>query len=215
VKPSAIGPDVLMHATLVRHPFNRPGWGFEHKLDGFCALAWRERDRIELISRTGRHLGMCFPEIVATLKQIPGTWVLDAELVVPDKRGHPSFELVRRRGVMKLAGSIAVAARSTPAALCVFDLLLRGAVDLRGLHLHRPQEHLAELIVDAPGIQRVKSLEEHGIALFEQACLLDMEGVVGKDLTVDIPRRHTADVGEDQESELLAPGGARISRQAG
>jgi len=43
-----------MRATLVRRAFNRPGWTFEHKLDGFRALARREGDRVDLPSRTGR-----------------------------------------------------------------------------------------------------------------------------------------------------------------
>jgi bifunctional non-homologous end joining protein LigD len=96
----AISSNDLMHATLVRRPFNRAGWAFESKLDGFRGLARRERDHVELLSRSGRSIGVCFPKIARALKRIPGEWVLDGELVVPDERGHPSFEAVRRRGVM-------------------------------------------------------------------------------------------------------------------
>jgi len=51
-----------MHVTVARRPFNRAGWGFENKLDGFRALARREGDRIDLLSRTGRPIAVNFPE---------------------------------------------------------------------------------------------------------------------------------------------------------
>ena len=50
MKPFTVGCDDLIHATLARQPFNRPGWVFENKLDGFRALARREGDRVELLS---------------------------------------------------------------------------------------------------------------------------------------------------------------------
>jgi len=120
-----------MHATLVWHPFTRGGWGFENKLDGFRALARRELNHVELLSRTGRSIGPCFPEIANASKRVPGEWVLDGELVVPDARGHPSFELVRRRGVMTRPKSIVTAAAATPAAFCVFHALFVGDADVR------------------------------------------------------------------------------------
>jgi hypothetical protein len=43
----AISSNDLMHATLVRRPFNRAGWCFENKLDGFRALARRDGDRVD------------------------------------------------------------------------------------------------------------------------------------------------------------------------
>ncbi|TMG95246.1 MAG: DNA ligase, partial [Betaproteobacteria bacterium] len=105
-----------MHPTLHAAPFTAGGWLFEMKLDGFRALARRRDADVELLSRTGRSMGNEFPEIVAALERIPGAWALDAELVVPDERGHPSFERTRRRGVVRRRHSIITAAAETPAA---------------------------------------------------------------------------------------------------
>lgn len=190
MKPSAIGADDLMHATLVRRPFSRAGWAFENKLDGFRALARRENDVVELLSRTGRQIGPNFPEVVSALKRIPGTSVLDGELVVTDSRGHPSFEGLRRRGVMTRSASMAAAARESPGALCVFNVLLALGSDLRPLPLLRRKDLLgtlfAQRLVDDAGdlgVQIVPWLEAHGEALFAQARELDLEGMVGKDLS--------------------------------
>jgi hypothetical protein len=44
VTPFEIGNEDLMHATLARRTFNRAGWVFENKLDGFRVLAtWAAR----------------------------------------------------------------------------------------------------------------------------------------------------------------------------
>ena len=177
-----------MHATLVRRPFNRAGCFFQNKLDGFCALARREGDRVDLLSRTARPIAVNFPDVVSALKAIDCDWILDGELVVPDDRGHPSFKGVRRRGVMNVPSSIAAAVRSAPAALCVFDVLLIYGDDLRTLPLRERQARLADLAQTGPGLQLVRSLAEHGEALLAQACEMDLEGIVGKHLAAPYKR---------------------------
>lgn len=178
--PGAIGHDDLMHATLIARPFTRPGWSFEMKLDGFRALARRDGNLLELISRTGRTLAPAFPEVMRVLKTIPGSWVFDGELVVTDARGHPSFEGVRRRAVMKLAKSIAAAAPTSPAALCVFDVMFARGRDARRLPLSERRALLHAMIEPRPGLQLVSSIEEHGEAVFAKACEMDLEGIVAK-----------------------------------
>jgi len=178
--PAAIGHDDLMHATLLQRPFTQPGWSFEMKLDGFRALARRDGDLVELISRNGNMLGAAFPEVVRALKAIPGNWVLDAELVVPDSKGRPSFDRLRRRAVMKLTKTIVDAVTKAPAALCVFDVLYAHNRDVRALPLSERRGLLKELVGPRPGLRVVSSIEEHGEAVFAKACELDIEGIVGK-----------------------------------
>jgi ATP-dependent DNA ligase len=108
--PEMVGHLDLMHPTLHAAPFTAAGWVFEMKLDGFRALARRHGDDVELLSRTGRSMAGEFPEIMAALARIAGEWVLDAELVVPDERGYPSFEQLRRRALMRRRASIVAAA---------------------------------------------------------------------------------------------------------
>jgi ATP-dependent DNA ligase len=78
----------LMHPTLRRAPFTRAGWIFEHKLDGSRALA-STGPAPALVSRNGLSYAVAFPEIIAALRRFPVAAVIDAELVVVDREGHP------------------------------------------------------------------------------------------------------------------------------
>jgi bifunctional non-homologous end joining protein LigD len=75
----------MLAASAVK-PFDRPGWIYELKYDGFRVLAIRRGEHIRLLSRRGNDLAPCFPEIVACLGELPDV-VLDGELVVP-RRGR-------------------------------------------------------------------------------------------------------------------------------
>ena len=70
----------------------------------------------------------------------------------------------------------------------VFDLLLQDGEDLRPLLLSERKERLAALVQTVPGLQLVRSLPEHDEALFAQACEMDLEGIIGKDLAAHYKR---------------------------
>ncbi len=79
--------DDLMHPRIGREPFTAAGWVFEHKVDGFRALAIVQTGEVRLLSRNGRSLAEQFSEVVRALRALASDVVLDCELVVPDERG--------------------------------------------------------------------------------------------------------------------------------
>src|ERR1700675_1724044 len=94
-KPMPIFYRDLMLATPAPAPFSRPGWLFELKYDGFRTLAMNAGGEPRIISRNGIEMTGLFPELAAEFKTLPDL-VLDGELVVLDKQGHPVFQLLRR-----------------------------------------------------------------------------------------------------------------------
>jgi bifunctional non-homologous end joining protein LigD len=169
-----------MHPTLYPAPFTAAGWVFENKFDGFHALVRKSGDKLGLISRRGRSFARAFPEVVGAIAMLPRDAVLDAELVVSDERGHPSFERLRRRSVMTRPMRIADAAGVEPAILCVFDLLSIDGEDLRPLPLLDRKRRLVDLLPATPRLHLVTHLEEHGEAVYAHAVELGLEDVVAK-----------------------------------
>jgi ATP-dependent DNA ligase len=62
------------------------------KYDGFRCLVRKVGSRVELISRNGKPLNRSFPDAVAAVERLPGSFVWDAELTVDEPTGQSSFE---------------------------------------------------------------------------------------------------------------------------
>jgi hypothetical protein len=84
----------FMHATQIAKPFHRARWIFEEKYDGWRAVAYKDADRVRLVSRNGRDLTHRFPEPVAAVGALPArTLILDgAVLPSPDRDPLPALD---------------------------------------------------------------------------------------------------------------------------
>jgi ATP-dependent DNA ligase len=97
-------------------------WQYEPKWDGFRCLVFRDRDKVELQSKSGQSLTRYFPELVEAVLSVKATtFILDAEIVVPVS-GAFSFDALLQR-IHPAQSRVAKLAEETPALLIVFDLL--------------------------------------------------------------------------------------------
>src|SRR5437762_5026031 len=72
-------------------------WQYEPKWDGFRCLAFRDRDRVDLQSKSGQPLARYFPELVAGLRALKAPrFVLDGEIVVQVGKGLSFDDLLQR-----------------------------------------------------------------------------------------------------------------------
>jgi ATP-dependent DNA ligase len=118
-------------------------WQYEPKWDGFRCLAFRDRARIDLISKSAKPLTRYFPELAANLSALKAKqFVLDGEIVI-SQTGQLSFDVLLMR-IHPAASRIKKLSEETPSTFIVFDLL----VDDRG-------ESIINLSLDA----RRKKLE--------------------------------------------------------
>jgi bifunctional non-homologous end joining protein LigD len=82
-----------MVARLVRDPFDREGWLFELKWDGFRAIAETDgQGAVKLYSRNQNDFKKRFPPIAQALAELGCTTIFDGEIMPLDARGHPRFE---------------------------------------------------------------------------------------------------------------------------
>ncbi len=149
-------------------PFDHPEWVFELKYDGFRSLAVIQNGRCQLTSRNG-HPFNSFTELRKALTAPgDGKTVLDGEIVCLDRRGRPQFrDLLFHRG---------------EPCFYAFDLLMCDGRDLRSERLIDRKQELRRLLLKVPAsrMRYVEHVEQHGTALFERVCKMDLEGIVAK-----------------------------------
>jgi ATP-dependent DNA ligase len=98
-------------------------WQYEPKWDGFRCLIFRDREKIELQSKSGQPLTRYFPDLVDAIHRLKAErFVLDGEIVVPI-RGAFSFDALLQR-IHPAQSRVEKLARETPALFIAFDLLL-------------------------------------------------------------------------------------------
>lgn len=160
-----------MLAKLAAEPFDRAGWLFEVKWDGFRAIAELDGDAVRLYSRNQVGFNDSFPSLVAALRKIRQSAILDGEIVALDERGRSRFQLLqmhRKTGKGRLA-------------YVVFDLLELDGRDWRHEPLVKRHAALKSLIGGVPGLMVSECVEERGKDFFQAACDLGLEGMIAKD----------------------------------
>lgn len=159
-----------MLATLVDAAFDRQGWLFELKWDGYRAIAEVAGGRAHLYSRNGKPFDDRFAPVARSLSALRHDAVLDGEIVVVDHRGRSGFQLLQnyqRTGEGTLL-------------YYVFDLLYVAGHDLRALPLIRRKAVLARLVEGLPHVRVSEHVEDRGRAFYRAAVAQGLEGIVAK-----------------------------------
>jgi bifunctional non-homologous end joining protein LigD len=159
-------------------PFDHSEWIYELKYDGFRALAVVEYGTCTLFSRNG-HPFASFSELASRIGYglMPRSVVMDGEIVCLDDEGRCQFnDLLFRRGETRFVA---------------FDLLQVNGKDLRAERLIDRKHELRRVTPGVSSIIYAEHIERSGIALFDKACELDLEGIVAKDGRAPYDRRQT------------------------
>ena len=166
-------------ATLTEKRFSDPDWIFERKFDGMRCLAFRDGDRVRLLSRNRKPLNGTYPELVDALAaQHTTRFVVDGEVVAFEGR-RTSF--ARLQGRLGITDPTVSRASRDPGLL----LRLRPVASRRQVHRRRAAD-LAETICCAAPLTSTDPLRntphriEDGIAAYRRACERGDEGVIAK-----------------------------------
>ena len=159
-----------MLATLVAAPFDKPGWVYEEKYDGDRMLAYKEGERVRLLSRNGKDRTDRFPAIAAAIGALsPATLLLDGEVVVFDKEGVSRFQLLQE-------------GHGEP-VYAVFDCLFHNGKDLRREPLSARRAVMMTSIGSSKTLLPSHRLADNGLEAFRVAKRHGYEGLVAKDLS--------------------------------
>ncbi|MFQ5694873.1 MAG: non-homologous end-joining DNA ligase, partial [Terriglobia bacterium] len=174
--PSNLQP---MLATLGERPFSDPEWLFEIKWDGVRALAWVERGKVRLRSRTGRDITEQYPELSALpVHLLAERAIVDGEIVVLNQDGRSDFERLQSR--MHVRRPPARLQQQAPVTLYLFDLLYCDGYDLRQAPLAERKRLLRQLLDARDPVRYSDHQAEQGRELFKLARAHGLEGIVAK-----------------------------------
>jgi len=159
-----------MLAHLAKKAFNRPGWIFEIKWDGYRIISYIYHNQVQLLSRRQQDYTSLFAPISEELASLKFDAVLDGEVVVVDSAGKAKFQLLQQY-------------QQTGAGLIlyyVFDILWLNGEDLTQLPLIERRRLLKEFLPDSNSIRISEFVEESGQELFKLATKQDLEGIIAK-----------------------------------
>jgi bifunctional non-homologous end joining protein LigD len=160
--PGAMRP---MLAVTGPAPRDQDRWALEMKWDGVRALAYIEKGKVRLMSRTERDITVTYPELsrlgAATLpKQLTLTaptphkqLLLDGEIVVFGADGWPEFEALQPRMHVSSESAARLLAGQTPVTYLIFDLLQLDGRPLMDLQYTERRALLDELALAGPNWQ--------------------------------------------------------------
>jgi bifunctional non-homologous end joining protein LigD len=171
-KPSRLAPQYIepMRCKPVGKLADDGKWSFEIKFDGFRCLAVKFGGKVTLYSRQEKNFTTRFSRIAEALRQVPGDFTLDGEIVALDEEGRPSLQ--------RLQNNIS---RRQPTFLYAFDLLNLDGRDLSKQPIERRRELLAKLLSGAADPIRLSPLLPGSVEeIVEAVQKLGLEGVVGK-----------------------------------
>jgi bifunctional non-homologous end joining protein LigD len=159
-----------MSATLSDNPaFDDPKWLFEIKWDGYRAVAELKRKDTKFYSRNGLSYNKAYPKIYNELVKLNVDAILDGEVVV-FRYGLPSFQAIQN---YKSTQNLAI-------QFIVFDCLSFNGKDITKLKLVERKELLKSILPESEIIKYCDHVEGDGIALFEQATKMNLEGIIAK-----------------------------------
>jgi len=127
-----------MAPTLVREPFHRDGWVYEEKVDGWRIVAYKDGDRVRLVSRNGVDHTRRYQDVAAAVAKLSArALVLDGEVEILDEQLRSRFEWLRQPDPEAVA---------SPPIFMAFDLLYHDRRDLTGRPLRDRRARLEDVV---------------------------------------------------------------------
>jgi bifunctional non-homologous end joining protein LigD len=165
--PWAVKP---MLSTLVDESFDKEGWLFEIKWDGYRAIGSKKSSDIDLYSRMGNPFAEKYPPVAEALRALKHDVIVDGEIVVVDEQGVAHFEWLQnwhrdQHGILKYF---------------LFDILWCDGHDVRDMPLLQRKALLHSVLPHSDILQYSDHIETKGKHLFSEMQNRHLEGMVAK-----------------------------------
>ena len=165
--PEEIAP---MLATLVDKPFDKPGWMYEVKWDGYRAIAFIENGNVQLSSRNSKSFNEKFYPLFQEMQSWKINAVIDGEIVSLNENGTADFSSLQ--GWRSEADGELV--------YYVFDILFYEEKNLMQLPLTERRNILKDILPRSENIKLSENFETNGLEFFNLAKEMSLEGIMAK-----------------------------------
>ena len=165
--PKTLSP---MLATLVDKPFDEPGWLYEIKWDGYRAIAFCNKTKLELVSRNNKSFNEKYYSIYDALKALGLQAVLDGEIAVLNSSGVSRFNALQNWR-SEADGDL---------VYYVFDLLWLNGHDLMEWPLVRRRELLQSILPEEGPIRMSQAFDTTATEFLAAAGKMGLEGIIAK-----------------------------------
>ncbi|MEO5889967.1 MAG: DNA ligase D [Ferruginibacter sp.] len=159
-----------MLTTLVDKPFDEDGWQYEIKWDGYRAIAYVNKGKVELRSRNNKSFNEKFYAVYEALKKWNINAVVDGEIIVADDEGMANF------------GNLQNWRSEADGRLLfyVFDILWMNGKSIMELPLSERTIVLQSVLPQDDVIILSKSFTTSGIEFYATAEKMGLEGIIAK-----------------------------------
>jgi ATP-dependent DNA ligase len=145
---------------------------YEEKVDGWRMIANKRGSEVTLVSRQGRDHTTRFPELVAAIRALDGSVILDGKVAIFDRQLISRFEWLRHQAPPELA---------TPPIFMVFDCLYARGKNLRSQPFYVRRNFIEDVLDDQDVLLPVRRLADDGLKAWEEVLARGFEGLVAKD----------------------------------
>ena len=166
-----IEPMLLLRTDAL--PKDAGDWEYQLKLDGYRAIAFKTRGRVQLRSRNDNDFSIRYPAIVQGLAKLPDETVIDGEVIALDEDGRPSFSVLQNYGSSK-----------APVVYFVFDLMMLAGQDVMNQPLTERRQLLERKVLPrlTDPVRYAGPLAATLPVLIESVKAQGLEGLVAKRL---------------------------------
>jgi len=155
---------------------------FEPCFDGTRVLVYKDENGIMLRNKKGKNISYKYPEFRQFAGRINAdSAVLDAMIVVMDKDGKPSIDLLQKRELLDNGKDILAESDLNPATLFIIDALELFESDFTSVALNKRKEKLKEIIKENQNF-RVIPYIGNGREVWTKMQEIGVEGVIAKDI---------------------------------
>jgi bifunctional non-homologous end joining protein LigD len=159
-----------MLATLVDKPFDETGWSYEVKWDGYRAIAYLRKGKVEVRSRNNKSFNEKFYPIYHALEEWKVDAVVDGEIVVLNEKGLSNFSHLQEWR-SEADGQL---------YYYLFDILWLDGRDLTELPLSERRQWLASIAPKNDILRVSEFYEASGTEFFAAARKMELEGIIAK-----------------------------------